>query len=163
MTATLNQLQPARTRRNIEKSDGTVIFSLERVLSGGPSTLELANKSRNRCTSMTLAKSEYQSDSLRLEIQALTDVLCSNKTEILNVAGPRGSKELGVYEWTLTIWRFSLNRTVSQWIQRNISWVASRVGEGRVGDQQPFRVEGYFNIRTRWLMLWRSCVEDVAD
>jgi predicted Rossmann-fold nucleotide-binding protein len=26
---------PARTRRNIEKSDGTVIFSLERTLSGG--------------------------------------------------------------------------------------------------------------------------------
>ena len=26
---------PARTRRNIEKSDGTVIFSLERALSGG--------------------------------------------------------------------------------------------------------------------------------
>jgi hypothetical protein len=36
---------PARTRRNIEKSDGTVIFSLERVLSGGTRlTLELANK-----------------------------------------------------------------------------------------------------------------------
>ena len=36
---------PARTRRNIEKSDGTVIFSLERALSGGTRlTLELANK-----------------------------------------------------------------------------------------------------------------------
>jgi hypothetical protein len=36
---------PARTRRNIEKSDGTVIFSLERVLNGGIKlTLELANK-----------------------------------------------------------------------------------------------------------------------
>jgi hypothetical protein len=40
-------------------------------------------------------------DSLRLEIQALTDFLCSNKIEILNVAGPRESKEPGVYEWTL--------------------------------------------------------------
>jgi Circularly permutated YpsA SLOG family len=53
------------------------------------------------------------SDSLRLEIQALTDFLCLNKIEILNVAGPRESKEPGVYEWTLTILRFSLNRTVS--------------------------------------------------
>jgi hypothetical protein len=36
---------PARTRTNIEKSDGTVIFSLKRVLSGGTKlTLELANK-----------------------------------------------------------------------------------------------------------------------
>jgi hypothetical protein len=50
-------------------------------------------------------------DSLRLEIQALTDFLCSKKIEILNVAGPRESKEPGVYEWTLTM--FSLNRAVS--------------------------------------------------
>jgi hypothetical protein len=36
---------PARTRRNIEESDGTVIFSLNRRLSGGTKlTLELANK-----------------------------------------------------------------------------------------------------------------------
>jgi Circularly permutated YpsA SLOG family len=39
-----NSSYPARTKRNIEKSDGTVIFSLERVLSGGTKlTLELAN------------------------------------------------------------------------------------------------------------------------
>jgi hypothetical protein len=36
--------------------------------------------------------------------------LCSNKIEILNVAGPRESKEPGVYEWTLTIVAL-----VSQW------------------------------------------------
>ena len=36
---------PARTRRNLEESDGTVIFSLNRRLSGGTKlTLELANK-----------------------------------------------------------------------------------------------------------------------
>jgi Circularly permutated YpsA SLOG family len=36
---------PARTRRNIEESDGTVIFSLEHRLSGGTKlTLELASK-----------------------------------------------------------------------------------------------------------------------
>jgi hypothetical protein len=36
---------PARTRRNIQESDGTVIFSLERVLRGGTKlTLDLANK-----------------------------------------------------------------------------------------------------------------------
>ena len=46
-------------------------------------------------------------DSLRHEIQALTDFLCSNKIEILNVVGPRESKEPGVYEWTLTMLRFS--------------------------------------------------------
>jgi Circularly permutated YpsA SLOG family len=49
-------------------------------------------------------------DSLRLEIQAQTDFLSSNKIEILNLAGPRESKEPGVYEWTLTMLRFFLNR-----------------------------------------------------
>ena len=51
-------------------------------------------------------------DSLRLDIQALTDFLCSNKIEILNVAGPRESKEPGVYEWTLTLLRLFLNRAL---------------------------------------------------
>src|SRR5271169_2276250 len=38
---------PARTRRNIEESDGTVIFSLERLPSGGTKlTWEHANKLR---------------------------------------------------------------------------------------------------------------------
>jgi hypothetical protein len=56
----------------------------------------------------------FNQDSLRLEIQALTDFLCSNKIEILNVAGPRESKEPGVYEWTLAMLRFFfLNRAVS--------------------------------------------------
>jgi hypothetical protein len=49
-------------------------------------------------------------DSLRLGIQALTDFLCSNKIEVLNVAGPRESKEPGVYEWTLTMLRLFLNQ-----------------------------------------------------
>jgi hypothetical protein len=40
----------------------------------------------------------------------LTNFLCSNKIEILNVAGPRESKEPGVYDWTLAILRLSLNR-----------------------------------------------------
>jgi hypothetical protein len=58
-------------------------------------------------------------DSLRLEIQALTDFLCSNKIEILNVAGPRESKEPGVYDWTLTMLRLFLNRGFWSGIQRN--------------------------------------------
>jgi hypothetical protein len=52
-------------------------------------------------------------DSLRVEIQALTDFLRSKKIEVLNVAGPRESKEPGVYEWTLNMLRCFLNRAVS--------------------------------------------------
>jgi hypothetical protein len=36
----------------------------------------------------------FNQDTLRLEIQALTDFLCSNKIEILNVAGPLRSPGL---------------------------------------------------------------------
>jgi Circularly permutated YpsA SLOG family len=106
---------PARTRRNIEESDGTVIFSLERLLSGGTKlTWEHANKLSKPVLHIYNASKEriLNQDSLRLEIQALTDFLCSNKIVILNVAGPRESKEPGVYEWTLTMLRF-LNRAVS--------------------------------------------------
>jgi hypothetical protein len=52
-------------------------------------------------------------DSLCLEIQALSDFVCSNKIEILNVAGPRESKEPGVYDWTLKMFRLFLNWTAS--------------------------------------------------
>jgi Circularly permutated YpsA SLOG family len=53
-------------------------------------------------------------DSLRLKVQALTDFLRTNKIKVLNVAGPRESKEPGVYEWTLYIMlRCFRNRAVS--------------------------------------------------
>ena len=45
--------------------------------------------------------------------------LCSNKIEILNVAGPRESKEPGIYEWTFSMLRCFPNRTVPEWIHRN--------------------------------------------
>jgi hypothetical protein len=67
---------PARTRRNIEKSDGTVIFSLERALSGGARlTLELANKLGKPVLRIYDTRKERGSnpDALCLEIQALSD------------------------------------------------------------------------------------------
>src|SRR5258705_6776774 len=107
---------PARTRRNIEESDGTVIFSLNRRLSGGTKlTLDLANKLGKPVLHIYDTRKERISnpDSLRLEIQALTDFLRSNKIAVLNVAGPRESKEPGVYKWTLNMLRCFRNRTVS--------------------------------------------------
>jgi hypothetical protein len=63
---------PARTRRNIEESDGTVIFSLNRRLSGGTKlTLELANKLGKPVLHIYDTRKERisNSDSLRLEIK----------------------------------------------------------------------------------------------
>ena len=79
-----------------------MIFSLERVLSGGTKlTLELANKLGKPVLHIYDTRNEriFNPDSPCLEIQALRDLVCSKKIEILNVAGSRESKEPGVYEW----------------------------------------------------------------
>ena len=65
------------------------------MLSGGTKlTLELANKLEKPVLHIYDTRKERisKADSLRLEIQALIDFLCSNKIEILNVASPRESR-----------------------------------------------------------------------
>jgi hypothetical protein len=48
---------PARTKRNIEESDGTVIFSLERLLSGGTKLLwDLPTSLGSRCAYQTIGR-----------------------------------------------------------------------------------------------------------
>jgi Circularly permutated YpsA SLOG family len=86
--------QPARILRErgrtSRKIDGTVIFSLERLLRGGTKlTRDYANKLGKPFLHIYHAQHEriLNPDSLRLEVQTLTDFLCSNKIEILNVAG----------------------------------------------------------------------------
>jgi Circularly permutated YpsA SLOG family len=86
-----------------------VIFSLNCRLSGGTKlTLDLANNLGKPVLHIYDTRKERISnpDSLRLEIQALIEFLCSNKIEILNVAGPRESKKPCVYDWTPTMLRF---------------------------------------------------------
>jgi hypothetical protein len=115
---------PARTKRNIEKSDGTVIFSLECVLSGGTKlTLKLANELGKPVLHIYRKERILNPDSVRLQIQGLTYFLRSNKIEVLNVAGPRESKEPGVYAWTLNMLRCFLDRAVSVGIaQKPPTW-----------------------------------------
>jgi Circularly permutated YpsA SLOG family len=65
---------PVRTRRNIEESDGTVIFSPERLLSGDTKlTWEHANKLGKPVLHIYDTRKARISnpDSLRLEVQAL--------------------------------------------------------------------------------------------
>jgi hypothetical protein len=93
-----------------------VIFSLEPSLNGGAKlTRGLADNLGKPVLQIYHIRKEriFNPDSLRLEIEALTEFLWSNKIEILNVAGPRESKEPGVYEWTLAMLRLSINRTAS--------------------------------------------------
>jgi hypothetical protein len=75
---------PGRTRRNIEESDGTVIFSLEPSLNRGTKlTRGLAdNLGKPVLKSYEIRKERmFNPVSLRLEIEALTDFLCSDKID----------------------------------------------------------------------------------
>jgi hypothetical protein len=77
----------------------------ERLLSGGTKlTWGHAKKLGKPVQHIYPSRKEriFNPDSLCHEVQTLTDFLRSNKIEVLNVAGPRESKEPGVYEWTLT-------------------------------------------------------------
>src|SRR3984893_15406233 len=139
---------PARTRRNIEESDGTVIFSLERLLSGGTKlTWEHANKLGKPALHIYNARKEriINQDSLRLEIQALTDFLCSNKIEILNVAG---SRELTLERGLNVVDRCRTGHSITAAIKRRINvsqhfhsfWGAWRtLGRLRVDPYDPRR------------------------
>jgi Circularly permutated YpsA SLOG family len=71
---------PTRTKRNIEESDGIVIFSLERLLSGGTRlTLYHANKVGMSALHIYDTRKDVISnpDSLRPEVETLTDFLRS--------------------------------------------------------------------------------------
>jgi Circularly permutated YpsA SLOG family len=112
-----------------------VIFSLERALSGGTRlTLELANKLGKPVLRIYDTRKERGSnpDSLCLEIQALSDFACSNNIEILNVAGPRESKEPGVYDWALKMFRLFLNLLIGRLLEHRIHRNSRRIaGWGR--------------------------------
>ena len=132
-----------------------LIEMLRKIISGGQTGADRAGSGGTKLTRELAAKlgkpalhiydsrKERRSnpDSLRLEIQALTDFLCSNKIEILNAAGPRESKEPGVYEWTLTMLRFSLSRAASgAGSKETVSDEASSVRErGGLATELPAR------------------------
>jgi hypothetical protein len=57
-------------------------------------------------------------------------ISCAQKIEILNVAGSRESKELGVYDWMLAMLRFLNRPSLERDPQKQPT---SRAGEGGVG------------------------------
>jgi hypothetical protein len=88
---------PTRTKRNVRESDGTAIFSLAPQLSGGSAlTLTYANSIKKPVIHL------HASAKGRLDpADQLIDFITSHRITVLNVAGPRASKEPGVYEFTL--------------------------------------------------------------
>jgi hypothetical protein len=80
----------ARTRRNVEDSDGTLILNLGQLDGGTALTVAHARQVGKPCLIVALEE--------RITPAAFRDWLAANHITVLNVAGPRESKRPGVYD-----------------------------------------------------------------
>jgi Circularly permutated YpsA SLOG family len=84
-----------RTEWNVRDSDATVLFSIDPALTGGSKkTLEFAHKHKKPHLHLC-AGDNAAADKLKAFIE-------KNRVKILNVAGPRASKEPGVGEFVMS-------------------------------------------------------------
>lgn len=84
-----------RTEKNIIESDGTLILSHGELTGGSALTLEFTAKHQRPCLHVDLELTPaFQAASL------ITSWLEQNRIEILNVAGPRASKDPKIYQLT---------------------------------------------------------------
>jgi putative molybdenum carrier protein len=95
-----------RTRRNVREGDGTVVFSLDPILTGGSAlTLEYATKVKKPRIHIHRSAADYSDEAFSQEVGRLKDFIESNRIAILNVAGPRESNQPGVYAFSLKMLR----------------------------------------------------------
>lgn len=78
-----------RTRRNIEDSDGTLILNVGKLEGGTALTADLARQIGKPC--LIVASEEG------IEPATFQNWLVANSITVLNVAGPRESKQPGIY------------------------------------------------------------------
>jgi hypothetical protein len=83
-----------RTEWNVRDSDATVLFSLASELTGGSKrTVEFAKKHQKPWIHLAAGDQDVA--------QRLKDWLAQNTIEVLNVAGPRASKEAGIASFVI--------------------------------------------------------------
>jgi hypothetical protein len=81
-----------RTEWNARDSDGTVVFTMSPILSGGSKrTVQFAEKHKKPVI--------HISSTTEQPAEKLVEFIRSNRIRVLNVAGSRGSKEPGVGEF----------------------------------------------------------------
>jgi len=89
---------PQRTEWNVRDSDGTVVFSIGAVLSGGSKkTVSLAHKHGKPVLHISRDGGPAFPD------QELVRFIQAHNIRVLNVAGPRGSKEREVAAFVKTV------------------------------------------------------------
>ncbi|MCF8025325.1 MAG: putative molybdenum carrier protein [Desulfobacteraceae bacterium] len=87
-----------RTEKNVEDSDGTLIVSRGELTGGSLLTWQMAEKHAKPCLHVNLGSV--------IVFDAAIDVyewLTAHGIEVLNVAGPRASKDQGIYDVTCNI------------------------------------------------------------
>ena len=89
---------PARTKQNITDSDGTVIISHGRLTGGSKLTFDHAEKHLKPCLHVDLNITPAFIASSQISTWAK-----AHNVEILNVAGPRGSKDPDIYRDTFYV------------------------------------------------------------
>ena len=121
LTETPTKSYPQRTEWNVRDSEGTVIFSIAQVLTGGSKkTMELAGKLHKPALHL------WRDGGLPSPDQALMRFIRDNNIKVLNVAGPRASKEPGVATF------------VTQVLEKALSWSGET---GVSGEAQPEGIE----------------------
>jgi hypothetical protein len=81
-----------RTEQNVIDSDGTLIISHGRLTGGSALTRQYADKHDRPCLHIDLNKNDPLEASLKIAIW-----ISKNRIGVLNVAGPRASKDPGIY------------------------------------------------------------------
>jgi hypothetical protein len=85
-----------RTELNVVHSDGTAIFSIKGVLDGGSrETSDFAKKHKKPWVHIR--------QKLENPVQSLNQFIEKNKIRVLNIAGPRASREPGVGQFVMDI------------------------------------------------------------
>ena len=87
-----------RTKRNVREGDGTVVFSLDPILTGGSAlTFEYAGQVKKPRIHIHKSATDYSEKAFLKEVARLKDFIESNRIVVLNVAGPRESNQPGVH------------------------------------------------------------------
>jgi Circularly permutated YpsA SLOG family/Domain of unknown function (DUF6794) len=85
----------ARTEQNVIDSDGTLIVSHGKLNGGSAMTRQFAKKHKRPWMHVDLEKTNFFKAAMEVRSWVV-----ENHVKILNVAGPRGSKDPGIYEAT---------------------------------------------------------------
>ncbi len=79
-----------RTRLNVEESDGTLILSRGKLTGGTALTESIARQSQKPCLVIDLMA--------EFDAQPVEEWIAENRIRTLNVAGPRESQQVGIFD-----------------------------------------------------------------